>query len=342
MINPSNSSLAENLDSLDNPLRIKRKFSNMMNISKSMKQGILNKDLLNKKKSYATFQDNLLFEEEIAKELQFEVKRKKNNNKCNLNDFIYKIENDLQMLKIHKPDNNYDNLNNQNEILFENSMNCKGNNRVNTDFNNSEKCLDLGNYFQENKNKFYNNTNIIKNQISFPKEKSSIINNSKENSSIIHNKSLNKNDFILEDEGKFYGDDIYKYFNELNDGHLSFSKNELNKHSKYQNNTQIINNKEDFEEKNYNFSFNENFNEIDMIDFKNNLNNQNFYNSELIDLETINTSRNSNYDDLSLSFITEYSNKNVSGNIISNAIETEKLMMKLFDICNPALQPTEK
>lgn len=88
------------------------------------------------------------------------------------------------------------------------------------------------------------------------------------------------------------------------------------------------------------FQYNINI-DIEIPDLKDETNNF-FTNSNFCDCETINTSGNSNFCDLSFSFLTEYTNNNVCGNIISNAIDSEKLMMKLFDVCNPALQPNEK
>lgn len=107
---------------------------------------------------------------------------------------------------------------------------------------------------------------------------------------------------------------------------------------------------------NYNSFYNNNYEAMemeeitDLKDFKdlkdnffinknNNSNNYNDNDNDNSDQETLNTL---NTEDLCSSFMTEYSTKHVQGSLIKNAINTERLMMRLFDISNPSLQPHEK
>lgn len=341
MINPSNSSLVENFNLMGKALRRKRKFSEMMNTSVGITHRILNNNLHYKNTSLNKISESLFLKSDYCNE-NFETKKRKIKNIPSANvDFVYRIEKDFGELKIQKVESAKNNINldfNENDncefnsdlqLLYENTLdnncllNCVKRN------GNSNSLLGKKSKYEENPN---NET-----RSKYPKKDNLIINC---NSNLNQINSLNSFDYLIEDE-------------EIIDTTTNNNNSNCKAFKKEKNNNNVIDNKENHKLKkelktNLNKtkiiedSFNENIIDIDMSDFKNQPNNQNFFNSELTDLDTINTSRNSNFEDLSLSFLTEYTNKNVSENIISNAIETEKLMMKLFDICNPALQPTEK
>ena len=320
MINPSNSSLVENFNLIDNALRRKRKFSDMMNTSICITQGILNNNI--HYKNLHEIPESFFFGGDFDNQ-EFVTKIRKLNNFPSTNDFIYKVDKDFGEMRICKIDGSDNNqVNNEIQLHSESSLDndCLLNNNSNRNAN-ANSLLGKKSKYEENPS----------NPLSKCEKDNPKINKNPTNTNNNLINSLNSFDYLIDDE------EIIKPNNTLNSNSFKLvnytkfinkrekeSKNNLNK-------TKII---ED--------SFNECVIDIDMSDFKNQPNNQNFFNCELTDLDTVNTSRNSNFDDLSLSFLTEYSNKIVSGNIISNAIETEKLMMKLFDICNPALQPTEK
>lgn len=316
MINPSNSSLVENFNFIANALRRKRKFSDMMSNSISIRQGFSNNNVCFDKENSFMFEDNF-----NSKSINFETKKRKIKNIPITNDFIYKVEKEFGALKIQKIENSEEN------DLRLHSENCNSDSLID---NNSDKAYYsmLNNTNSKNflgkKSKYEANNNFS----------NSIKNQHKENKSQIN--SLNQYNYLTDNNKQIYKKNISQNISyEQTNNH-----NEKQNYNLYNNNNNNITNKQ-----NYSIaenSFNEIMIDIDMNEFKSQPNNQNFFNSDLTDFDTINTSKNTNFEDLSLSFLTEYTNKNVSGNIISNAIETEKLMMKLFDVCNPALQPTEK
>jgi len=327
---------------LDNALRRKRKFSDMMNNSSiGITQGILNNNLHYKNKNFDEVTESLFFKGDYANRKLETKKRKIKNFQFSSNDYIYnKIEKDFGSLKLNKIENHRNNntnkVNDELQLHSENSFenDCLLNNSI-------SKSNCFSNRILLRKKCKYNEQLSINYQSKRATEGNYVKNNSSNNNHNNQIKSLDSFDYLIEDEE----------ITEIN------SKLSSEKAFKKQYNSYIRNNNNNINEKsvkrvksnlnNTKITIEDSFNvecviDIDMNEFKNQPNNQNFFNSELIDLDTVNTSRNSNFDDLSLSFLTEYTNKNVSGNIISNAIETEKLMMKLFDICNPALQPTEK
>jgi hypothetical protein len=312
---------------MDNALRRKRKFSDMMSNSISITQGILNNSIYYNNKNLCEIPESLFSEAEFSNDKNFETKRRKTKNISGSNDSIYKFEKDFGELKIHK-------------LECANGPHLK----LQSEFSNENKSLLLNN--DSNKSNYHNNkkneskSNLLRKKSKYEVNPCGQILRKDQNS--ITNREINS---------------LNQFANLINSEEINKINNLENTAFTENNNNNKENNKDNREIKSKNFSRNRNkkedcmniedsFNEyaidIDISEFKNQPNNQNFFNSELPDLDTVNTSRNSYLDDLSLSFLTEFSNKNVSGNIISNAIETEKLMMKLFDVCNPALQPTEK
>lgn len=214
------------------------------------------------------------------------------------------LEKDFLNLKLNKNESEIF-TNPQNNIFFQNNYK-------------NEKNI----YLENNENKYSNNS---------PTEK-----------------DANTYDFEIEENSQKFSEN--KTYNDKNINFLSyidtnFPKN-LEKLKENKNNIQSSNKnlscknncstKENQKHLQYNINI-----DIEITDFKDETNNF-FTNSNFCDCETINTSGNSNFCDLSFSFLTEYTNNNVCGNIISNAIGSEKLMMKLFDVCNPALQPNKK
>lgn len=355
MIKPLNSSLVENFNNIENPLRRKRKFSDMMNNQISFPQGILNNNLYYTNNNLEQISENLFLENEFHTQNKFEIKKRKiNNNNYFGKDFLITIEKDFKDLKIQKFENSND-LRLHFENSFDNEINNKSSvshlkfsSNVNEEENEKKIKGLLGKkskYEEEElkslnineNNKFQNNCNSVNNREYLKKEKNEKINfdyllEEEELKSNNNENNFNKKNYYEFKKEKFDKENYLNFKNEL-------EESKINIYNFYENAENLKNQNY---EKNNNQSFIDYGIDIDMSDFKNQPNNQNFFNSELEDLETINTTRNSNFDDLSLSFITEYTNKNVSGNIINNAIQSEKLMMKLFDVCNPALQPNEK
>ena len=331
MINPSNSSLVENFNIMDNALRRKRKFSEMMSNSISITQGILNNSIYYNNKNLCEIPESLFSEAEFSNDKNFETKRRKTKNISGSNDSIYKFEKDFGELKIHKLEcANGPNLQLQSEFSNENKSLLLNNDNHKSNYHNNKKDESKSNLLRK-KSKYEVNPNagiLRKDQYSITNRE---INSLNQFANLINIEEINKINNLQK-----------TVFTEENNNNNNNNKenNKDNRGIKSNNFNRNRNKKEDC--MNIEDSFNEYPIDIDISEFKNQPNNQNFFNSELPDLDTVNTSRNSYLDDLSLSFLTEFSNKNVSGNIISNAIETEKLMMKLFDVCNPALQPTEK
>jgi len=264
---------------------------------------------------------------------------------------LIKIEKDFTELKIQKIENNKDlklncdnSLNNVlNKSIFSNSK-CSSSNieqnmiKINVLLCKKSKYKEEKTNFNSVDNDCFkyeetiNNRNFNKENLKYGKNFDCLHKDQeKEKPNLIQDTIGNKR-FFASKNNKYDKEDYLNFMYELEK-----NKTECYNLSKDADNLNNENN-----EKNINQSFQDYIIDIDMSNFKNLPNNQNFFNSELEDIETINTTRNSNFDDLSISFITEYSNKNLSGNVISNAIQSEKLMMKLFDICNPALQPNEK
>lgn len=375
MINPSYSSLLENYNYTENSLRRKRKFSEMMNTSINLTQSNINTDPTFSDELFDIHINNK-FQEECPYINKYMTKKRKLSSKEVEKDFLFKIENDFKNLNIQK-NQNLNNLNDCSHPMYQDSNNPTVN--PNNNFQNHSESQNLnlslieeqvrknsgednGSFFNKdtssclnnmqpenfiyqsvknNPNSILNNTSCINSDFTYDYNKIHLkncntFNHYKNNKTCLEencvNYDFNQCDSLFQNTRcNANYDEIEKIKDILTNNFLQ----NKSRHEKW-----AWDSRSEYNYKNNN-SLNHDFIDIDAPDFKNKIDYQTLYNSDICDMETVNTSRNT-FEDLSISFLTEFSNKNVCGNLIRNAIESEKLMMKLFDICNPALQPNEK